>query len=262
LLGRYQFKEALTSFLLHHAAPETAYPAAPASDRPNHAHLRRPVYVDVINSTKTIKSGVGSVSAPIPVEKRLGKEAHLAPGELEKGVREKLQDQLKIQAKPGEVEGLTKQGYSSKRPSARTVLLEKQVITPPDWETWNSRTEKGSKKVYRPLGSAEPDFLVLKPRKSEVFEVTLDAKFTIKPQLQGMHVKGEKRGDPHKIIQLSKVRYLAQRYPGVPIVYNIQTSGQPLTDDVKALLSTALWELAREMNKLGLTNPIQIVWRI
>jgi hypothetical protein len=42
LLGRYQFKEALTSFLLHHAAPETAYPAAPASDRPNHAHLRRP----------------------------------------------------------------------------------------------------------------------------------------------------------------------------------------------------------------------------
>jgi hypothetical protein len=43
LLGRYQFKEALTSFLLHHAAPETAYPAAPASDRPNHAHLRRPL---------------------------------------------------------------------------------------------------------------------------------------------------------------------------------------------------------------------------
>jgi hypothetical protein len=45
LLRRYQFKEALTSFLLHHAVPETAYPAAPASDRPNHAHLRRPTLV-------------------------------------------------------------------------------------------------------------------------------------------------------------------------------------------------------------------------
>ncbi len=33
LLGRYQFKEALTSFPPHHAAPETAYAAAPVSDR-------------------------------------------------------------------------------------------------------------------------------------------------------------------------------------------------------------------------------------
>jgi hypothetical protein len=46
LLGRYQFKEALTSFLPHHAAPETAYAAAPASNRPNHAHLRRASLTD------------------------------------------------------------------------------------------------------------------------------------------------------------------------------------------------------------------------
>ena len=30
LLGRYQFKEALTSFPLHHAAPETALPRGPS----------------------------------------------------------------------------------------------------------------------------------------------------------------------------------------------------------------------------------------
>lgn len=41
LLGRYQFKEALTSFPLHHAAPKLPHHAAPVSDRPNHAHLRR-----------------------------------------------------------------------------------------------------------------------------------------------------------------------------------------------------------------------------
>lgn len=40
LLGRYQFKEALTSFAPHHAAPKTAGPAAALSSRLNHAHLR------------------------------------------------------------------------------------------------------------------------------------------------------------------------------------------------------------------------------
>jgi hypothetical protein len=41
LLGRYQFKEALTSFRPHHAAPKTANAVAAVSDSPNHAHLRR-----------------------------------------------------------------------------------------------------------------------------------------------------------------------------------------------------------------------------
>ncbi|MCU1635536.1 MAG: hypothetical protein JWQ68_775 [Cryobacterium sp.] len=41
LLGRYQFKEALTSFPPHHAATKGPSPAAAFSDRPNHAHLRR-----------------------------------------------------------------------------------------------------------------------------------------------------------------------------------------------------------------------------
>ena len=41
LLGRYQFKEALASFPLHHAAAQAAATTASASDRPNHAHLRR-----------------------------------------------------------------------------------------------------------------------------------------------------------------------------------------------------------------------------
>jgi hypothetical protein len=41
LLGRNQFKEALTSFPPHHAAPKTTNAAAALSDRPNHAHLRR-----------------------------------------------------------------------------------------------------------------------------------------------------------------------------------------------------------------------------
>jgi hypothetical protein len=33
LLGRYQFKEALTSFLPHHAAPKTPSPAAVTPSR-------------------------------------------------------------------------------------------------------------------------------------------------------------------------------------------------------------------------------------
>ena len=41
LLGRYQFKEVLASFLPHHAALQAAAATASSSDRPNHAHLRR-----------------------------------------------------------------------------------------------------------------------------------------------------------------------------------------------------------------------------
>jgi hypothetical protein len=48
LLGRNQFKEALTSFPPHHAAPKTTNAAAALSDRPNHAHLRRASKVDQI----------------------------------------------------------------------------------------------------------------------------------------------------------------------------------------------------------------------
>lgn len=39
LLGRYQFKEALASFLPHHAALQAAAATPPAVDHPNHAHL-------------------------------------------------------------------------------------------------------------------------------------------------------------------------------------------------------------------------------
>ena len=41
LLGRYQFKVALASFLPYHAGAQAAATTASASDRPNHAHLRR-----------------------------------------------------------------------------------------------------------------------------------------------------------------------------------------------------------------------------
>ena len=100
-------------------------------------------------------------------------------------------------------------------------------------------------------------------RKVEVFEVTLDASSVIKPQERGMRQgRGkEAAGDPHKQIQIEKTAlYLAQRFPGVPIVYNIQATGQP-PPEVRKLLELELTKLRRALNALGLDNPIQIIWR-
>lgn len=68
MLGRYQFKEALTSFLPHHAAAAPAYAAAPASDAPNHAHLRRATLATA-GSTAWISSN--PVLHRLPLRKRV-----------------------------------------------------------------------------------------------------------------------------------------------------------------------------------------------
>jgi hypothetical protein len=56
LLGRNQFKEALTSFPPHHAAPATTHTAPRASDCPNHAHLRRARKVTSANVADKIRT--------------------------------------------------------------------------------------------------------------------------------------------------------------------------------------------------------------
>jgi hypothetical protein len=57
LLGRNQFKEALTSFLPHHAAPGTSNAAGELSDRPNHAYQRR-----AAKTLRELIEGLGAVS--------------------------------------------------------------------------------------------------------------------------------------------------------------------------------------------------------
>ncbi|WP_447925168.1 phage tail protein [Georgenia muralis] len=234
-----------------------AYAASPTKTK--EGELKAPgeeiVEVAVINSKEPIPSDVGSVSAPFTAEERAALSGtRVGPTIFEQRIGGRLEEELGVTAQTTQVEALRDQASVAPLPTEGQVLLEQQVVTAP-----GPQERRRGKKP--PLGSAVPDFLVISPTKVEVFEVTLDASFSIKPQEKGLRVKGERQGDPHKIIQLAKVRYLAERFPGVPIVYNIQTSGQPMPEHVRSLLETQLKELSREMAVRGLTNPVQVIWR-
>jgi hypothetical protein len=97
-----------------------------------------------------------------------------------------------------------------------------------------------------------PDLVVLAPggaRQIEVVEVTLDSNFQI-PQER---VDARTGGPSHKRVQIpSTVFALQQRYPGVPIIFNIRCP-KPPSDEARRDLNT-------ELNRLG--GDVQIIWRV
>jgi hypothetical protein len=121
-------------------------------------------------------------------------------------------------------------------PITKPMLLKEPVITDP---------RKAAPRTK--LASAKPDYLYLAPNQVEVFEVTVDTRFSIVPQEEGMRFSGSavKAGDPHKQIQIRKtLDYLIRRYPDSRIVYNIQTVGQ-VPGEVRKILELEL-EIARK----------------
>ncbi|WP_336344124.1 hypothetical protein [Halalkalicoccus ordinarius] len=95
-----------------------------------------------------------------------------------------------------------------------------------------------------------PDFVLLSPAGApqiEVFEVTLDAGFSIPEGTQG--------SPSHKRVQVaSTVFAIAQRYPDVPIIYTIRAPMRP-TAEAKEQLDAEL----RQARKAGV--DVQIIWR-
>lgn len=95
-----------------------------------------------------------------------------------------------------------------------------------------------------------PDFVALTPAgkpQVEVFEVTLDAGFSIP--------EGTRGSPSHKQVQIAGTIFaIAQRYPNVPIIYNIRATADP-TDAARRELESILRE-AR-----GRGTDVQIIWR-
>lgn len=201
------------------------------------------LYISVINSKEPILSDVGDVSVGMG-------DASPSTFETEVGKRLAETTSLRIQKGGKTKEDLRTEGVTKTTPVARPVLLEQPKITPPSYPTSEL------------IAHHRPDFLLLTPNKVEVFEVTLDANFEIPKHEKGLrHSAGAERyGDPHKIIQLGKVPYLAKRFPNVPIVYNIQTRGKP-SKAILERLERILRDIREEIANANLANPVQIVWR-
>jgi hypothetical protein len=152
-------------------------------------------------------------------EKAVGKKLELATG-----LKAELQDSKAA-------EPLSKQIPKGDRavPITKPVLLKEPVITDPRYPA-----AKDS------LGSAKPDYLLLAPQQVEIFEVTMDSRFSIVPQESGLQLRGSAiaLGDPHKQIQVRKtLDYLIRRYPDQSIIYNIQTIGEVPPEVINVLQS-------------------------
>jgi hypothetical protein len=99
-----------------------------------------------------------------------------------------------------------------------------------------------------------PDFVVLSPSGApqiEVFEVTLDSEFRIP--------EGGQEATPgapsHKRVQVAATIFaIGQRYPGVPIIYNIRAT-KPPSDAAKSHLDREL------RNARAGGGDVQIIWR-
>ena len=200
-----------------------------------------------------LSSAVGDVSFTAPTGSR---KTDPTPREAERQVGQKLSASKNLPIQQGPLDFLSTEGQVG-TPIPGSMLIEQPVVTAPDQPTY-----EGGR--FAPLGSVKPDFVLLSPTQVEVFEVTLDASFSLKPAEKGMHTKkGQKRaGDPHKRIQIAAtVEYLARRFPNVPIVYNIQTHGGELPDELRKLINTQLFTISSVLRAKNLSNPVQIVWR-
>ena len=143
-------------------------------------------------------------------------------------------------------------------PVTEPVLLKQPIITEP---ASLAPTSTKSGKLKAPLGSAQPDFVLLTPEGIEVFEVTMDSRFQLFELERGTQFRGTTpyRGDPHKAIQVAKADFLIKRYPNMRIVYNIQTIGQVPKETIDTLRALAL-RLQRTQRALG-TGEFQIILR-
>ncbi|MGY1701247.1 hypothetical protein [Geodermatophilus sp. SYSU D00766] len=150
-------------------------------------------------------------------------------------------------------------------PTPDRRLLEQPTVTSPKDETWDPLTKRGKRRTRNPAHSVQPDFLLVGPKKIEVFEVTLDASFRLGRQEKRMKFsKGAKKFQiAHKIEQLANVEHLARRFPNLPIVFNIQTGGQPLFRDgeVQQAIEAELLRLREKFTKEGLGNTVTVAWR-
>jgi hypothetical protein len=133
------------------------------------------------------------------------------------------------------------------------MLLDQPIVTSPTEPTLTPTRKRA------PALARQPDYLALfksasgGPGQIEVFEVTLDASF----------MKGSSRTVPtemaisHKRAQIpGTVEKLAERFPGVPIIYNIRANREPPQVVIK--------ELELELKNLRKRNSslsIQIIWR-
>jgi hypothetical protein len=97
-----------------------------------------------------------------------------------------------------------------------------------------------------------PDFLGLSlggVPQVEVFEVTLDADFSI-----NYGAVGE---ESHKEVQLQKaIRGISAKYPNVPIIYNIRASERPSKEAIEKI--TEKLEHERRLNS---NLDVQVIWR-
>jgi hypothetical protein len=99
-----------------------------------------------------------------------------------------------------------------------------------------------------------PDFILFQAGQVEVFEATLDANFEIGTSEHGSEVS-------HKRIQLAgTVKDLAQKYPDVPIIFNIVTH-RPISPELQERLNRELTSIRLHFIEHGIQNPVQIVWR-
>jgi hypothetical protein len=105
-----------------------------------------------------------------------------------------------------------------------------------------------------------PDFLLMRPGRFEVFEVTVDTYMNLTRQLKGM-VGGDRWSFSHKIEQLAKSEFLIRRYPNADIVYNIQTFGELNQRFFEEKLKDVTADLTRARRDAKATGSFQIVIR-
>jgi hypothetical protein len=190
----------------------------------------------------------------------------------EEVVGRKLEQETGLTVEPGSVEVRMKGGTRSvptegakflsdpipsgrkALPIDRKILLKEPIITNPDVL---------NPEAYDYLVSARPDYLYLTPEQLEVFEVTVDSRFMIKPQEPGMRVTGKtarRLGYSHKHEQISKMEYLIRRYPDHSIVYNIQTIGD-VPAEVQTVLRTEVEKARNLLKKLGGKGSVSVIVR-
>jgi hypothetical protein len=177
--------------------------------------------------------------------------------ETERAVGAKLESStgLKARSKRSQRAKLLREqiaGGSKAAPVTKPVLLKEPVITDPRYPAPDDS-----------LASAKPDYLLMTPNRNEVFEVTMDSRFSIVPQERGLQFRGSAvpSGNPHKQIQVRKtLDYLIRRYPDSAIVYNIQTIGDVPTE-VTTILQTELGVARKLLAAEGGKGSVAIVVR-
>lgn len=200
--------------------------------------------VSALGSKPPGNSAVGALpasSAPVPG----GGKPHEI---FETNVGTSLQAATGLPMQTGLDPALTQQGVTGALP--QTPQLHSQaIISHPSAPTVVSPTDRKTTKDTR-----RPDYLLLGPSQIEVFEVTLDATFSIE---RGTGAPGKGLpGNSGKRMQIaSTVGLLSARFPGVPIIYNIRAGG-PLPPQVRAELETQLLQLRRQYGA-----DVQIIWR-